>query len=70
MSRRVRFKVTDPEDILADDMRLAEERRSAARVEKRGASITLGDAATVSKRPTLLGPIMKQRFMGASASSS
>ena len=70
MSRRVRFKLADPDDILADDMRKAEERRTTARGEKRGAYITLGDAATVSKRPTLLGPIMKQRFMGASASSS
>jgi len=57
-----------PDDIIAEDHRKAV--KTARGCTKRKADITLGDRAGLMKRPTVLGPILQQRFGGPCASAS
>ena len=68
---RVRTRrLTTPESILADDSRRAKAQKVFKKGEKRKADVILGDVPVALKRPTLLGPILNERFNGASSSSS
>ena len=62
--------LTMSEDILADDRRRAKARRVLMKGEKRKADVVLGDIPAALKRPTLLGPILNERFKGVNCSSS
>jgi len=58
------------EDILADDHRRAKAQRASKGGEKRRADICFDINPAAFKRPTRLGPILSERFNGASASAS
>jgi len=63
-------RLTTPESILADDCRRAKAQRVSKQGEKRKADVILGDNPAAWKRPTLLGPILNERFNGASSRPS
>jgi hypothetical protein len=56
--------------ILEDDIRKAKALRWGDKVRKRARDIDLGVQPRVFKRPTLLGPILRNRFHGGSSSCS
>ena len=62
--------LVEPDAVIADDNRRAKAIKAANRGVKRKADIILGDRPSVLRRPTLLGPILKERFMGGSSSAS
>jgi len=57
-----------PDDIIAEDHLKA--MRYAKGNTERKADITLGDRNSIPKRPTVLGPILRQRFGEPSSSVS
>ena len=60
--------------LMEEDKRLAQSKQKKIRFNKEGgkrkANISLGYRTFVAKKPTLLGPILKSRFEGASSSST
>ena len=60
----------DPEDILVEDTRKAKVIKALRGGEKRKADIVFDTDPAFFKRPTLLPPILDERFRGTSTSSS
>ena len=63
-------RLVSPGEVLADDRKRAKVRRTIQEGVKRKGYFTLGDWPTHFKRPSLLGPVLNERFGGASSSSS
>ena len=64
-SRRFR----NPEEVIAQDHKRAKALKATRRGEKRKADIVFKEELCL-KKPTRLGPILRERFGGASSSSS
>ena len=63
-------KLRTPEDIIGQDHRRAKALKLACSGIKRKADITFNSDETLIKKPTRVGPILRERFGGASSSSS
>jgi len=67
LKRTRKFKT--PEDIIAADQKRARTLKTARQGEKRKADIVLTDEPRLYKKPTCLGPILRERFGRACASA-
>ena len=63
-------KLRTPEDIIDQDHRRAKALKLARSGSKRNADITFNLDDAPLRKPTRLGPILRERFGGASSSSS
>ena len=70
LNPRASRRFQTPEEIIQQDRRRAESSVQAERGIKRKADIILKDDGVLFKKPTCLGPILRERFGGASASAS